>query len=238
MSDEMIPTSPSQWDYYQIPYSHHHQTSFQPAFSVSPETVLDTNPTLLRDDQTATSGQIIPSPPRNPSAGESMSPKSGVAKRAVRRRSRASKKAPTTLLNASLTNFRSLVQQYTGCHSSSPHSSILRNQRGPITLSFGPPPGSDFPTSGEQAWHHGQEQRQLQGQHLMYNNHNSFVDTTSFAYSVRSTYGVMRGKSCVVYYNEGGEDGLFTWLPNPFTAEDGLIMAARHKVYQLLQVVQ
>nr|GMD94818.1 VQ motif-containing protein 22-like [Ipomoea batatas] len=215
MSDEMIPTSPSQWDYYQIPYSHHHQTSFQPAFSVSPETVLDTNPTLLRDDQTATSGQIIPSPPRNPSAGESMSPKSGVAKRAVRRRSRASKKAPTTLLNASLTNFRSLVQQYTGCHSSSPHSSILRNQRGPITLSFGPPPGSDFPTSGEQAWHHGQEQRQLQGQHLMYNNHNSFVDTTSFAYS-------------------GGEDGLFTWLPNPFTAEDGLVMAARHKVYQLL----
>ncbi|XP_075094229.1 anthranilate synthase beta subunit 1, chloroplastic-like [Nicotiana tabacum] len=77
-----------------------------------------------------------------------------------------------------------------------------------------------------------------------------------------SPYGVMHGKSSPVYYNEGGENGLFAGLSNPFTAgryhslvidkdtfpkddleitawtEDGLIMAARHKVYRHLQGVQ
>ncbi|XP_060210135.1 anthranilate synthase beta subunit 2, chloroplastic-like [Lycium barbarum] len=79
---------------------------------------------------------------------------------------------------------------------------------------------------------------------------------------VRSPYGVMHGKSSPVYYNEGGEDGLFAGLSNPFTAgryhslvidkdtfpkdaleitawtEDGLVMAARHKVYKHIQGVQ
>ncbi|XVE91840.1 hypothetical protein REPUB_Repub01dG0046200 [Reevesia pubescens] len=79
---------------------------------------------------------------------------------------------------------------------------------------------------------------------------------------VRSPYGVMHGKSSLVYYDEKGEDGLFTGLSNPFKAgryhslviekdsfpgnvleftawtEDGLIMAARHKVYKHLQGVQ
>ncbi|GAV84711.1 GATase domain-containing protein, partial [Cephalotus follicularis] len=79
---------------------------------------------------------------------------------------------------------------------------------------------------------------------------------------VRSPYGVMHGKSSLVYYDEKGEDGLFTGLSNPFTAgryhslvieqdsfpidaleitawtEDGLIMAARHKNYKHLQGVQ
>ncbi|KAJ9153004.1 hypothetical protein P3X46_026496 [Hevea brasiliensis] len=79
---------------------------------------------------------------------------------------------------------------------------------------------------------------------------------------VRSPYGVMHGKSSLVYYDEKGEDGLFSGLPNPFTAgryhslviekesfpseeleitawtEDGLIMAARHKKYKHLQGVQ
>ncbi|KAM7270146.1 hypothetical protein ACFE04_029360 [Oxalis oulophora] len=79
---------------------------------------------------------------------------------------------------------------------------------------------------------------------------------------VRSPYGVMHGKSSPVYYDEKGEDGLFTDLSNPFVAgryhslviekesfphdqlevtawtEDGLIMAARHKKYKHLQGVQ
>ncbi|KAI4357449.1 hypothetical protein L6164_001397 [Bauhinia variegata] len=79
---------------------------------------------------------------------------------------------------------------------------------------------------------------------------------------VRSPYGVMHGKSSLVYYDEKGEDGLFAGLSNPFTAgryhslviekesfpheelevtawtEDGLIMAARHKRYRHLQGVQ
>ncbi|WOH13259.1 hypothetical protein DCAR_0832768 [Daucus carota subsp. sativus] len=79
---------------------------------------------------------------------------------------------------------------------------------------------------------------------------------------VRSPYGVMHGKSSLVYYNEGDQEGLFSGLSNPFTAgryhslviekesfpadvlemtawtEDGLIMAARHKKYKYLQGVQ
>ncbi|KAJ9708619.1 hypothetical protein PVL29_000582 [Vitis rotundifolia] len=79
---------------------------------------------------------------------------------------------------------------------------------------------------------------------------------------VRSPFGVMHGKSSPVYYDEKGEDGLFSGLSNPFTAgryhslvieedtfpnealeitawtEDGLIMAARHKKYKHLQGVQ
>ncbi|XP_076919088.1 anthranilate synthase beta subunit 2, chloroplastic-like [Bidens hawaiensis] len=79
---------------------------------------------------------------------------------------------------------------------------------------------------------------------------------------VRSPYGVMHGKSSLVYHDEGGEDGLFTGISNPFTVgryhslvieketfpdnelevtawtEDGLVMAARHKVYRHLQGVQ
>eukprot|EP00268_Persea_americana_P037467 TRINITY_DN370_c0_g1_i5.p3 TRINITY_DN370_c0_g1~~TRINITY_DN370_c0_g1_i5.p3 ORF type:complete len:125 (+),score=24.54 TRINITY_DN370_c0_g1_i5:1090-1464(+) len=79
---------------------------------------------------------------------------------------------------------------------------------------------------------------------------------------VRSPFGVMHGKSSPVYYDEKGEDGLFSGLPNPFTAgryhslviendsfpsdalemtawtEDGLVMAARHKRYRHIQGVQ
>nr|KYP32385.1 Anthranilate synthase component II [Cajanus cajan] len=79
---------------------------------------------------------------------------------------------------------------------------------------------------------------------------------------VRSPYGVMHGKSSMVYYDEKGEDGVLAGLSNPFLAgryhslviekesfpdeelevtawtEDGLIMAARHKKYKHLQGVQ
>ncbi|XP_030509395.2 anthranilate synthase beta subunit 2, chloroplastic [Cannabis sativa] len=79
---------------------------------------------------------------------------------------------------------------------------------------------------------------------------------------VRSPNGVMHGKSSLVYYDEKGEEGLFSGLSNPFTAgryhslvidpdsfpheqlevtawtEDGLVMAARHKKYRHLQGVQ
>ncbi|KAL4614412.1 hypothetical protein ACB092_07G052400 [Castanea dentata] len=57
----------------------------------------------------------------------------GVSK-PIRKRSRASKKTPTTLLNANTNNFRALVQQFTGC----PRASIsFSNQRGPVNLDFG-----------------------------------------------------------------------------------------------------
>ncbi|XP_048318812.1 uncharacterized protein LOC112489192 [Ziziphus jujuba] len=56
------------------------------------------------------------------------------ASKPIRRRSRASKKTPTTLLNANANNFRALVQQFTGCPSN-PIS--FRNQKGPVNLNFG-----------------------------------------------------------------------------------------------------
>lgn len=52
----------------------------------------------------------------------------------IRRRSRASKKTPTTLLNANANNFRALVQKFTGC----PKDSLsLADQKGPLNLNFG-----------------------------------------------------------------------------------------------------
>ncbi|XP_028758672.1 uncharacterized protein LOC114717629 [Neltuma alba] len=54
--------------------------------------------------------------------------------RPIRRRSRASKRTPTTLLTANTTNFRALVQQFTGCPSSTAMS--FEVYKGPITLNF------------------------------------------------------------------------------------------------------
>ncbi|KAK7412989.1 hypothetical protein VNO78_04794 [Psophocarpus tetragonolobus] len=62
-----------------------------------------------------------------------LSPKGNVSK-PIRRRSRASKRTPTTLLNANTTNFRALVQQFTGCPSTT--MSTLGVHKGPITLNF------------------------------------------------------------------------------------------------------
>lgn len=62
----------------------------------------------------------------------SKGPKGGVEK-PVRRRSRALKKAPATLLTADASNFRALVQQFTGCRSATP---LLRDYKGPINLNF------------------------------------------------------------------------------------------------------
>ncbi|KAJ6427233.1 hypothetical protein OIU84_022767 [Salix udensis] len=80
----------------------------------------------------ATSGSsdiINPSSSITSSGGDQTLTPKGCGSKPIRRRSRASKKAPTTLLNASSANFRALVQQFTGC-SSPPNS-------------FGEPKGSD-----------------------------------------------------------------------------------------------
>ncbi|KAI9126677.1 hypothetical protein K1719_002273 [Acacia pycnantha] len=75
----------------------------------------------------------------NNTVSSSLSPTSPKAvnnngSRPIRRRSRASKRTPTTLLNANTTNFRALVQQFTGCPSSTAMSFDV--YKGPITLNF------------------------------------------------------------------------------------------------------
>ncbi|GKV18007.1 hypothetical protein SLEP1_g28444 [Rubroshorea leprosula] len=59
-----------------------------------------------------------------------LSPGSSSPVNSKRRRSRASKRAPTTLLNADTSNFRALVHQFTGC------PSRPLSQRGPVNLNF------------------------------------------------------------------------------------------------------
>lgn len=81
---------------------------------------------------TSVTNSTTVSPNSSSGTNGQLTPK-GVSK-PIRRRSRASKKTPTTLLNANTNNFRALVQQFTGC----PSASIsFRNQRGPVNLDFG-----------------------------------------------------------------------------------------------------
>ncbi|KAE8649229.1 hypothetical protein Csa_014840 [Cucumis sativus] len=61
----------------------------------------------------------------------------------VRRRSRASRRTPTTLLNTDTTNFRAMVQQFTGGPTPPFTSSISPN----FSLGFGGIHQSNFPTS-------------------------------------------------------------------------------------------
>ncbi|CAK7356398.1 unnamed protein product [Dovyalis caffra] len=83
----------------------------------------------------ATSGAsdiINPSSSVTSSTGDQTLTSKGFLPKPIKRRSRASKKTPTTLLNASTANFRALVQQFTGCPSIS-----VGGQKGPINLNFG-----------------------------------------------------------------------------------------------------
>ncbi|XVF46055.1 hypothetical protein PTKIN_Ptkin02bG0257200 [Pterospermum kingtungense] len=76
----------------------------------------------------------------------------GSSSKPIRRRSRASKKTPTTLLNATASNFRALVQQFTGC----PSNTHLGNRRGPINLNFaqsGTSATPVMPASGNDYFH-------------------------------------------------------------------------------------
>ncbi|GFQ00862.1 hypothetical protein PHJA_002230100 [Phtheirospermum japonicum] len=68
----------------------------------------------------------------SPASDTSLSPNASIGK-PTRRRSRASKKKPMTLLKANPNDFRALVQRFTGCHSSTP---AFGNHKGPVNLNF------------------------------------------------------------------------------------------------------
>ncbi|XP_002523660.2 uncharacterized protein LOC8289507 [Ricinus communis] len=89
--------------------------------------------TATTTSSSCASDNLLSSPSCSTTAnGGQLTPK-GVVSKPIRRRSRASKKTPITLLNANTSNFRTLVQQFTGC-SSRPTS--FGNQKGPINLNF------------------------------------------------------------------------------------------------------
>ncbi|KAK8489938.1 hypothetical protein V6N13_036913 [Hibiscus sabdariffa] len=58
----------------------------------------------------------------------------GCISKPIRRRSRASKATPITLLNADAKNFRSFVQQFTGCRPRSTSISFANTTRGPVSI--------------------------------------------------------------------------------------------------------
>ncbi|XP_039049152.1 uncharacterized protein LOC120190092 [Hibiscus syriacus] len=64
-----------------------------------------------------------------------LAPKGFISK-PIRRRSRASKRTAITLLNADAKNFRSLVQQFTGCRHRSTSISFRDSTRGPVNINF------------------------------------------------------------------------------------------------------
>ncbi|XP_024975273.1 VQ motif-containing protein 22-like [Cynara cardunculus var. scolymus] len=113
----MNPFSTDQW-IQQYP-----NTSLAPS-SGNPSNPATTTP-VHNDSSYGTTGQSGPKP--------------------IRRRSRASRKTPTTLLNASPTDFRALVQRFTGCDSSvsvslpsaSAAVSVANLPKGPLNIDFG-----------------------------------------------------------------------------------------------------
>nr|XP_043608515.1 uncharacterized protein LOC122580303 [Erigeron canadensis] len=75
---------------------------------------------------------------QGPTGGQDDGPKP------IRRRSRASRRTPTTILNASPNDFRALVQRFTGCnskdhddHLTTSVSSVMNNlPKGPVNIDF------------------------------------------------------------------------------------------------------
>ncbi|XP_076930072.1 VQ motif-containing protein 22-like [Bidens hawaiensis] len=70
---------------------------------------------VYRDSSRGTTGQDGPKP--------------------IHRRSRASRRTPVTVLNASTTDFRALVQRFTGCDSKE-NVSLVNLPKGPVNIDF------------------------------------------------------------------------------------------------------
>ncbi|XP_011032036.1 PREDICTED: uncharacterized protein LOC105130986 [Populus euphratica] len=99
------------------------------SFGFSDATIVDV-PSGASDHSINPSSSSITS-----STGDQRLTTQGCVSKPVTRRSRASKKTPATLINASTANFRALVQQFTGCP---PSTSIsFGGHKGPINLNFG-----------------------------------------------------------------------------------------------------
>lgn len=124
------------------------------------------------------------------SATGHLSPEGRVSK-PVRRRSRASRRTPTTLLNTDTTNFRAMVQQFTGGPGVAPYAHPCGPSFG---FGLGParqvqvnnPTAMMLPPAGH-GYHHLQQQQQLygqqQGQQYMFslnNNNNNNAPSEAF----------------------------------------------------------
>ncbi|CAJ1975928.1 unnamed protein product [Sphenostylis stenocarpa] len=162
MRDTMTMTATAdQWmQFYQQPLMDGHGHDHDHDHSLTPNTDGFSDATVM----TTSPPPAMPSSESN-SISTQLTPKGNVSK-PIRRRSRASKKTPTTLLNANTTNFRALVQQFTGCPSTA--MSTLGVHKGPITLNF-------QQGSSEQKIHHNTSRVVLPFSGRSYNSNNNQV---------------------------------------------------------------
>lgn len=122
MSGAMTATTDQWMQFYQQPL----MDGMAPIEGLSDATVVTTtSPTM--------SSEGMLSPSNSYTTHGQLTPK-GNAFKPIKKRSRASKRTPTTLLNANTNNFRELVQQFTGRASTA--MSPFAVHKGPITLNF------------------------------------------------------------------------------------------------------
>ncbi|CAK9176472.1 unnamed protein product [Ilex paraguariensis] len=89
---------------------YHHNFSADHESQTTPATIFNDR---VSEATVVTTTLTSPTAPTPPGSSSHLNPEGRVSK-PVRRRSRASRRTPTTLLNTDTTNFRAMVQQFTG----------------------------------------------------------------------------------------------------------------------------
>nr|XP_010323951.1 VQ motif-containing protein 22 [Solanum lycopersicum] len=110
---ETMPNNPTNWMQFYQPQR-------------SPQTTMFSDATIV----TTTASSVVRAPDHHQHQHQHVTgPSDGRVSKPIRRRSRASRRTPTTVLNTDTTNFRAMVQQFTG-------GSVAPSQGG--YLGFGP----------------------------------------------------------------------------------------------------
>ncbi|CAN0890743.1 VQ motif-containing protein 22 [Linum grandiflorum] len=117
-------SNPNDWSHF---YNHHHQQqqhNFSSSTAAAASTLLSSSDAIFVTTTTTATTVNPPSAdgPTNPiqfigsrgSSSSSLNPEGGRVSKPARKRSRASRRTPTTLLNTDTSNFRAMVQQFTG----------------------------------------------------------------------------------------------------------------------------
>ncbi|XP_062009135.1 uncharacterized protein LOC133725776 [Rosa rugosa] len=135
---------------------------------------------------TATASAAAPNPSSSNNTN-SLSPEGRVSK-PVRKRSRASRRTPTTLLNTDTANFRAMVQQFTG----GPSTASFTTQPGATNFSFGLGARQGFVNPNASVmvppgYNHLQLQQQQQNPYLLSLNNNNTGDNHGFVQRLMSS---------------------------------------------------
>ncbi|XP_050381811.1 VQ motif-containing protein 22-like [Argentina anserina] len=169
--------------------------------------------TVVTTTAATASASAAASNPSSSNNTNSLSPEGRVSK-PVRKRSRASRRTPTTLLNTDTANFRAMVQQFTG----GPSTASFSTQTGATNFGFGslgarqgfvnpsapvmvPPPGYN---------NHLQLQQQQQNPYLLSlnnNNNNNNSDNHGFVQRLMSSSSSARPTNMGFSFSSDGMQG-------------------------------